>query len=278
MAEDTPSTPEEKTEVTPTPITPETPAAAPIAAPVAAQPNPVASPTNGLAIAAMVVGIVAVISGWIPLWGLLVSAAAIILGSLALKRAGGKGMAITGIVTGGVGAIWALFVTVFFVLAIIAGVTAADRAQQSAVERDRETQSLVDGKKDFSKGETAKFGNELEVKVNSVERNYNPGASYTAEDGKEYIVVNITMKNISEKSKYVMMSDFTVVDNGMTERYSFVPVTNELDTGSLAAGGSTTGNLAFEVTSGATDLKLQYSLSVFDSSYKSKDINYTLAF
>ncbi len=262
------------------PVTPPTPAVEPT--PVAAttttqQPAPSISPSNGLAIAAMVVGIVAVISGWIPLWGLLVSAAAIILGVLGLKRVGGKGMAITGIVTGSVGALWALFVTVFFVIAIVAGVSAAEQSREASLEKERETQSLMDAKKDFNKGETAQFGAEFEVKVNSVERNYNPGASYKPLAGKEYIVVNLTIKNISDRSKYLMLSDFTVIDNGLSQRYATVPVTNELDGGNLAADGTTTGNLVFLVTSDATDLKLQYIVTIFDSNYKSKKLNYTLA-
>lgn len=262
------------------PVTPPTPAVEPT--PVAAttttqQPAPSISPSNGLAIAAMVVGIVAVISGWIPLWGLLVSAAAIILGVLGLKRVGGKGMAITGIVTGSVGALWALFVTVFFVIAIVAGVSAAEQSREASLEKERETQSLMDAKKDFNKGETAQFGAEFEVKVNSVERNYNPGASYKPLAGKEYIVVNLTINNISDRSKYLMLSDFTVIDNGLSQRYATVPVTNELDGGNLAADGTTTGNLVFLVTSDATDLKLQYIVTIFDSNYKSKKLNYTLA-
>ena len=283
MAEDTTSPKEEQPAAVPTPtpeatpVSVETPVQAPVqAAPVAAQ-APIA-PANGLAIAAMVVGIVAVLSGWIPLWGLLVSAAAIVLGVLGVKKANGKGMAITGIVTGAVGALWALIVTAFFVIAIVASATAAERSREASLEKEKQTQSIIDSKKDFAKGETAQFGDELKVKINSVERNYAPGASYVPAAGKEYIVVKLTIENISDKSKYIMTYDFGVLDNGFAEKSSFAPVSKELEGGSLADGESTTGNLVYEVTKDATDLKLQYTVTVFDSAYKAKKLTYTLAF
>ena len=72
-------------------------------------PVPVATgPTNGLAIAALIVGIVAFLSGWIPFWGFIVGVAAVVLGVIALKKPGGKGMAIAGLVTGGLGALTGL--------------------------------------------------------------------------------------------------------------------------------------------------------------------------
>ncbi len=60
---------------------------------------------TGLAIASLVVGLVALITFWIPLWGTLLGIVAVILGAIALAKKQSKGMAISGILTGIFGAI-----------------------------------------------------------------------------------------------------------------------------------------------------------------------------
>jgi hypothetical protein len=91
-------------------------------------PPPAAPPTqgsNGLAIAALIVGILAIGSAFIPLFGLIGAlpggVAAIVLGVLGRKRApevGGGGLAMAGIITGAAGIVialvWALLVAVVF--------------------------------------------------------------------------------------------------------------------------------------------------------------------
>jgi hypothetical protein len=93
-----------------------------------APPPPAAPPTqgsNGLAIAALIVGILAVGSAFVPLFGMIVAlpggVAAIVLGVLARKRVpqvGGGGLAMAGIITGAAGIVialvWALLVAVVF--------------------------------------------------------------------------------------------------------------------------------------------------------------------
>ena len=74
--------------------------------------------SNGLAIAAMVVGIVSVLFGWAPFFGVLVAATAIVLSVIALKKAQNKGMSITGLVTGIVGGAWSLIITFVFIAAM----------------------------------------------------------------------------------------------------------------------------------------------------------------
>lgn len=269
----TPETPAPVPETASTPITPTSPASVPTPATTA----PPAGQTNGLAIAALVVGIVAVVSGWIPFWGLLVGATAVVLGILGLKKATGKGMAIAGIITGALGALWGLVVVVFFIIAITLSATTANTYSTMLEEQNKESQSLIDSKKDFAKGETAKFGDKFEVKVNSVEAGYNPGQYYTPAEGKEYVRVNITIKNTSDDEEYVSAYSFAVLDNGMAKNSTYAPVEQELTSGDLAAGASTTGNIVYEITKDASDLKLQYDITVFDQSYTSKKLVYTLA-
>jgi hypothetical protein len=93
-----------------------------------APPPPAAPPTqgsNGLAIAALIVGILAIGSAFIPLFGMIVAlpggVAAIVMGVLARKRVpqvGGGGLAMAGIITGAAGIVialvWALLAAVVF--------------------------------------------------------------------------------------------------------------------------------------------------------------------
>lgn len=259
--------------------TTETPQVTPEPAPAVAT-TPVPGPTNGLAIAALVVGIVAFISGWAPIWGLLAGGAAVVLGILGLKKPGGKGMAIAGIITGGLGALWGLVVTIIFFLALVAGLSgigAAGEIVKEANDQLSQSQQMIDAKKDFAKGETAKIDG-LEVKVNSVQRDYTPDNSYmAAAEGKELIVVNYTVKNVGEDSKYVSSFTFSLNENGVADGPSFVTVEPAFDGGDVSPGASITGNVVFEVSKGATDLKLQYETTVLDKNYDTKRLVFTLA-
>lgn len=87
----------------------------------------VAQPGNGLGIAGGVCGIVAVVLCWIPFIdyiSIILGALAIIFGALGIRHAnahggGGKGMAITGVVTG----IVALVITILFLAVVYTAVT-----------------------------------------------------------------------------------------------------------------------------------------------------------
>ncbi len=85
------------------------------------QPNPYQNPPAapgtpktpiGFAIAALIVGIVAFLSGLAPVWGLLVGLAAAALGVIALMKKQNKGLALTGLILGGIAALTSLIVTI----------------------------------------------------------------------------------------------------------------------------------------------------------------------
>lgn len=246
--------------------------------PSAPQPATPNSPTNGFAIAALVVGIVAAVSWFIPIWGLLVGVAAIVLGMLGIRKATGKGMAIAGILTGGFGALLGLIITSLFVVGIIASSTISTSARRSIENQQNEAQLAIDGKREFSKGETATIAGKFELKVNSVERNYTPNPSRTAPDGKEYVRVNVTIKNISDQSERISAYSFGVINDGLKTPTSIASVTEPLQSGELEPDASTTGNLIYEVPTDATDLKLAYDAVLVDKSFKSQRVTYTLAF
>jgi len=228
--------------------------------------------SNGLAIASLVTGIVAFVFGWAPFFGFVAGVAAVILGIISLKKLQNKGMSIAGIITGGLGALWSIIVTALFIISIVAigaaGVTyggVLKEANQALDQYNSENKALIEAKKDFKKGETAVFGH-FEVKVNSVKRDYVPEDSYyQADDGKEYVVVSVTVKNVGTESENISSYDLQLNDAGTANGSSFlVEVDPTFDGGDLTPKASLTGNLVFEVTKGSTDLKLQYETAAYD--------------
>lgn len=117
----------------PPPPQPSTPPRLPRSpAPAAAAPATPASSasTNGLAVGALVLGILAVLigllGGWVPIAGLAASALAFILGLAAVglgiagrRLTAGRGMALAGIITGVVGVVAAIIWTVVQVVGVI---------------------------------------------------------------------------------------------------------------------------------------------------------------
>jgi hypothetical protein len=62
---------------------------------------------NGVAIAAFVAGVIAIVLSWIPLFDIVLAAPAVILGGLGISRANrthgmGKGLAIAGLILGAI--------------------------------------------------------------------------------------------------------------------------------------------------------------------------------
>lgn len=90
------STPEAQQPTTPQPTTPTPPAAKPAA-------------TVGTA--ALIVGIIAVLTGLIPVWGVIAGSLAILLGVIALVKKRSRGSAITGLVLGAIAAIASIATT-----------------------------------------------------------------------------------------------------------------------------------------------------------------------
>ena len=88
------------------------------------QTAPQPQPTNGMAIASLVLGIVSIMFVWIPIVGLLGTLMAIIglvLGILALRHPTGRGLAIGGLVCAGV----SMLVTAVYIFGFIAILGAA---------------------------------------------------------------------------------------------------------------------------------------------------------
>ena len=71
---------------------------APAAAPPPAAPPPTVQPTNGLAVAALVLGILSIVMFWIPFLGWIPVVVGLVLGLVAMQQPYGRGMALAGVV------------------------------------------------------------------------------------------------------------------------------------------------------------------------------------
>lgn len=264
---------------------PPEPATTPVSNPAPNHNSNAVQPTNGLAIAAMVVGIISLVLAWVPFIGFFGGIAAVIMGIIALKKTVGKGMSIAGIATGAISILCGLVIAFMFIasLAILGGAAveggkAVTEISKAADNYSKEQQAMIDAKKDFTKGQTAVFGN-FEVKVNSVNRNYVPENEFSAaSEGKELVVVNVTVKNIDNKSNQISSYDLSLNADGVATTSSYVVVSPEFTGGSLSSDATASGNIVYEITKGASSLKLQHEESIYDlKNSELKTLTYTLA-
>lgn len=227
-----------------------------------------AEPTNGLAIAALITGILGM--GIIP----------IVLGVLGLKKPGGRGMSIAGIVLGVISTLVTIAVILMFIIGFGFAANEVNKAQDVVNDYQSEQQEKLSSKKDFAKGETAAFG-DLAVTAEVVNENFKPeNQFYKPAEGKKFIVVNIQVKNTGDETESVSSYSFKLVDNqGVVSNPSFVQSSGKaLGTNSLAAGGNTEGEVVYEVDSSATSYKLTYEDYAYNySENKSETLTYTLA-
>ena len=98
-------------------------------------------------------------------------------------------------------------------------------------------------------GDITKLG-DREFVVNSVRRsgafNYN-----TPKAGKEYVIVNVTIRNLGKDEISYNPYDFKVQDaNGAQESETYASLDDSLNSGTLAPGGKVTGSMSFEVPVG----------------------------
>ena len=109
----------------------------------------------------------------------------------------------------------------------------------------------------------------LEIVVLSVDRNYS--ASYAKPgDDMEYIKVNLSVKNNSDDLQSYNALHFKIEDsNGSIEPHTnaaMAQADDALNHGDLAAHGTKTGSIVFEVPAGDTNLKLH----IYENGFGSK--------
>lgn len=186
-------------------------------------------------------------------------------------------LATVGIILNAAFMVLGILFAIFWFVVILSAAGEVSKTVSDQVAKDKQ---VVDAKKDFSKGEVGKF-DDIEVTVNSVKRGFKSDNRYLVPaEGKEYVVVNVTIKNVSDESKYVGSATLQLNDNGVAGYATFVSGVDDIESGNLSPGASTTGDIAFEVKKGATGLKLQYeklALITTSDGVSSKQLSYTLA-
>lgn len=173
--------------------------------------------SRGMAVTALVLGIVALVFFWVPFFGVLTGlagVAAVVLGSLALARhLGGRGMSLAGLITGAIGVVLTLVLTIVWV-----GTFAQLGRELSSLPSHTSTFTPGDGDSDGndSGGESTEFHRTKQsgpvpfaqavTYDNGVKVTLSPGTAYTPEDpvwatqaadlGYEVTVENTTSKKI----------------------------------------------------------------------------------
>lgn len=233
--------------------------------------NPAPTPTtnvvsqnNGLAIASMVIGIIALLLAWIPIIGFIGfvgGIAAIIMGIIALKKATGKGMSIAGIITGALSVLSSLAMAFLFFGIIILGAASVEN-DAVVTENNNITDSQVQAS--YKVGDVINFDGK-KVTITSVERNWNSGNQFTVpQSGYEFVKVQISIENNSSNQISYSTYDWKLQDSkGVIKNVAFATygVDGALDRGDLAPKGKVSGFIVFEVPIGDAGLVLQYNPS-----------------
>jgi hypothetical protein len=98
-------------------------------------------------------------------------------------------------------------------------------------------------------GDVTKLG-DREFTVNTVRRSKAFGYN-TPKAGKEYVIVNVTIRNLGKDEVSYNPFDFKIQDaNGAQESSTFASLDDSLSSGTLAPDGKVTGSIPFEVPVG----------------------------
>lgn len=131
---------------------------------------------------------------------------------------------------------------------------------RSGVNKAEETQ------KEYAVGDTVEHKG---IKLTVLEVKKSQGGEYdTPKDGKEYVVVTVKYDNSSDKDLSYNPFDFKLLnsDGQKTEaEFTGFLQNTQLESGNLAAGGTVTGDLAFEAPVGDEGLYLIYTSNMFSS-------------
>lgn len=192
----------------------------------AMSPAPV-RPRNGLAVAALVLGIVAALGCLVPvlnIGSIVLAVVGLVLGLVSLvKRRAGKGMAIAGIVLSVVAIVTAIIVNVA-AAAVVSGVDQAVTDTENGYSAaDADDQSAAAAA--LAPGTPATIG-DYTVAVTSVQTNANQ------------VIAEANPLNAPPTGQYVLV-DLTVTNNGQEEAAPWVDVTTEFQ-GADARNYSTT--------------------------------------
>ena len=217
------------------------------------QPSPVPTKASGLAIVALVLGIIAIIGSWIPIlnnFAFLLALVGLVLGIIAILsirkgKAGGKGLTITAVVINVVAIVIVLFTQWVFAKAL--DDVSKELDSGSKVVSTSQKADAGDSKKDEQKADNSKLAIGKAVTLdNGLQVSVDSKAEKTDQADKKYLLVTVTYKNTgSEPVDYNQFDWKQTSDSGNMEDTE-IPFLDEepLGSGTLKAAGTVTGFVA----------------------------------
>lgn len=148
--------------------------------------------------------------------------------------------------------------------------TAATVSNSKSVDTKKTEEKKEEVKDIYSIGEEIKLNDNV-LLVNKADKS-NGSKFDKPQKGKEFIIVNVTIKNGSKNEISYNPYNFEMANSQgqiTDEALTTVNKDTALHDGKLAPGGTVTGTVAFEQPTGDTGLTLKYKANMFDD----KEIN-----
>jgi Na+-transporting methylmalonyl-CoA/oxaloacetate decarboxylase gamma subunit len=146
---------------------------------------------------------------------------------------------------------------VLIVLIVVLVIVFASKAAKDVGEEIKKEAKQEEVKSEYTVGEPIKIGDKT-LTVTNVGDFVSSNEFDQPAEGKERIMVGVTINNDSDQPISYNVLDFKVEDsNGnRTSDIFAVDVPNQLSAGELAPGGKVSGNMAFEIPAGESNAKL----------------------
>lgn len=143
-----------------------------------------------------------------------------------------------------------------------------DTGTKSASED--ESKESDEGGTDWDKIDTYALGDTIDVKgvqyIFSDAYTIADDTGMLVDEGNEYLVVKVTIKNTTKDVKSYNIFDYKIEkSDGQVDDTSVIStVDNKLSSGDLTPNGTVTGNIVFEIPSGSTGNNLLYYNTMFN--------------
>lgn len=162
--------------------------------------------------------------------------------------------------------VWFIILAIIVVIVIFSqmgGGSSDDSAKKVDSSSSKAASSSSKAQSTFKVGETAEYKG-VQFKVNKVDFTNGDPDIDSPDSGKQYVVMNITITNNGDEKYDYNPFDFQLDDNGnQTDTTEITSgVSDTLNSGTLAKGGSVTGNLVGQANT-SDKLKLIYSGNIF---------------
>lgn len=119
----------------------------------------------------------------------------------------------------------------------------------------------------FKQGDVVKVGDAWQVTVNSIKQYTSDNEYEQPKDGNQFIVVNVTLKNISAKEQESNTYDFSLRGGANGSKYdtAAVDAINNAPSGKVEPGDQLSGDLPYEVKADEKTFILSFEADAFSS-------------